>query len=930
MDKNFYESLHIGQTILNEMKDRQMVSPFIYEGLKDVSDEVRGILEENLSSVGLDGDRFEFTFRGTGKSIIISLKDWDAAYKDPTIRNVRQWAGRFGFPDYPKDNALRQAINRMFTAINKEFGTNYPHTGAEGYWQKRDEIIKGTTADEYREKARGFSGQGEKVEQRVDIGNRNRKINQIEAINSEDLLPGTFYTDLTKIPRSNHAKFWKFWDKEIASLPADRKSFFGRKWEKSFIFGYQVYDFLFYEVWYNSIDGTFSLYDMKAVDITGERYETLQAATRALFNAITTASKSDADYARQSPTAQSMFRAVASDLDPMIQRFQQMEKKDQSQFQKALEDAMKGWTSFEKDTFMNEYNNTRFSNETILDAARRYSVAFEKLDGVNNDKLRNAAFHDTLERFEKAVEKEVNPPSDTGFTVGSTTVYRDREREPEADRKAERQRGSGPEGTVGHPYHKPDGPAKVSEEEMKSITTVFGVSAKKLFTALKNVAKTSTDKALKTRIELAMDAERFDFTSLPDLIEQIKNSNHRKSMEEIEKLIPEFWEIWDKQSKDGSTSVARRLLDTVHPPKTLTGGMDLADLVYEVVPEDVLKSSPSIKKAAEGAKSQFRGPRSGETYAVTLANLARKVLDNYNIPKEDDLFKQIDALEQKEANNRRPIAERAKNFELNYARNLNHVLNQAALKKSKDDLDALTAATRKAFGDGSNLHYKSGNVVQTSFKKKEQEPEPDFKHAASTTAPPKDPLKPVKESEEFSLFSDLRKESLKIINERFNDPAIRETREEIQKNHSNVFLRSMQKEAEQMTNNQKAIRTAVTENLIKLYNRTKANKSQLNTWWERLLRIDSDIQSPIDVRGKGVDYDASFVVGYTLKNAVNLEIWYVTEKNPSGPRFGRNKTMSTFYVFDVTSMRIVRKHIPYLRHAVDEVVKKIGLVDRNI
>jgi hypothetical protein len=872
MDKNFYESLHIGQTILDEMKDRQMVSPFIYEGLKDVSDEVRGILEESITPI--DGNRFEFNFRGKGKSINLSLKDWDAAYNDSTIRTVRQWAARFGFPDYPNDNALRTAVNRMFTAINREFGTKYPHTGAEGFWEKRDEVIKGTTADQYREKARGFSGQGEKTEQRIDIGYRNRSIRQIEAINSEDLLPGTFYTDLTKIPRSNHAKFWKFWDKEIASLPADRKSFFGRKWEKSFIFGYQVYDFLFYEVWYNSIDGTFSLYDMKAVDITGERYDTLQAATRALFNAITTASKSDADYARQSPSAQSMFRAVASDLDPMIQRFQQMEKKDQSQFQKALEDAMKGWTSFEKDTFMNEYNNTRFSNETILDAARRYSAAFEKLDGVNNDAFRKVAFHDTLERFEKAVEKEVNPPSDTGFTVGSTTVYKDREKEPEADRET----------------------AKVSEEEMKSITTMFGVSVKKLYTALKDIARKTGDKALKAQIELAFQlplSPHFDnSSSFKDIIENIK-ANHPVEKKTLDDFVPNFWDTYQAGAK---------LHQKLQEPGDTSADWDMVGLVDKVVPSDVVTDSKEIKRSVFGAKGQLG--RNPEHYVATFANLARKVLSYYSLPKDHDLFKDIDSVEQK-----------GKDMQKKQPWNRTHTFRDTTMHydEQKYALD-LAFIVDKA-------------KVESSKLAKIQPAQPA---QAASTAPPSNQPKKMGESEEFSLFSDLRKESLKIINEQFNDPSIRETREEIQKNHSNAFLRSMQKEAEQMTNNQKAIRTAVTENLIKLYNRTKANKSQLTTWWERLLRIDSDIQSPIDVRGKGVDYDASFVVGYTLKNAVNLEIWYVTEKNPSGPRFGRNKTMSTFYVFDVTSMKIVRKHVPYLRHAVDEVVKKIGLVDRNI
>lgn len=76
----------------------------------------------------------------------------------------------------------------------------------------------------------------------------------------------------------------------------------------------------------------------------------------------------------------------------------------------------------------------------------------------------------------------------------------------------------------------------------------------------------------------------------------------------------------------------------------------------------------------------------------------------------------------------------------------------------------------------------------------------------------------------------------------------------------------------------------------------------------------------------GSNYRADFVVGYTVNDRVNMEIWYITEQNPEYDGVHQmKKTISSFYVFDVTSAKLIRKYIPYYRNAEQVILQKIGV-----
>lgn len=76
--------------------------------------------------------------------------------------------------------------------------------------------------------------------------------------------------------------------------------------------------------------------------------------------------------------------------------------------------------------------------------------------------------------------------------------------------------------------------------------------------------------------------------------------------------------------------------------------------------------------------------------------------------------------------------------------------------------------------------------------------------------------------------------------------------------------------------------------------------------------------------GRGKRYRSDFIVGYSLKDRINVEIWYVTEENTDKSTSKNNKFIASYYVYDVSSGTLIRSHLPYLRNAIRTVMQKIG------
>ena len=833
MDTKFYNDLKIGQTILDEMLERKMVSPFIYEGLKDVSDAT--ILQEARGFERIDDNFFNWA------GVKYSLEQFDQLYNDPNIRTIKQFADKIGWPPTSgnmknNEKAWTATFKRFAIMLNQEYNKNY-----ETSFHQRTQRVIGRR--DVKSSLGGMKATGSPPDRLVYSGQVGQKNRQIEAINAEDLLPGVFYTDITRIPQSNHAKFWKFWDRQISSVPTEKAGLLGRKWEKSFIFGFEIAGTkgFGYEIWYNSIDSTFTLYDSKANDVTNERYDTLQGATRALFNTVTTDSRADIDYRiATSPTAQSMFKAVSSNIDPMIQKFQQMEMKDSKEFNRALETIMKDWTNDEKERFKEEYTPVRFSNKSIMDAAERYTAAFktlkEKVPEIQQQ-YRDLAFTGTIDAFEKEVKIAI--PTGSGITSSIDSPVQTRR--PEQERRSSTPKAP-LEGDI--TYLSPQ--ERKRQEDLKNNKENKG----------KRENPTFIDKA-KRELDLVGKAKK--------TAKELENEDRWREEEwgkgELDPTVRKQTPQEIKQNRERQF----RMIAMYRPKWT-------DDPVMLAMRDTLTKTSIGYEKL--------------------FVDLAKHIITtHYNLEPRHYYVKELEALYNKRMSN-----------------------------KKKPEWEQVTGGVEGTF-ETEELFVK--RIIEILEKAKKEQVVSKTGKAAAYVGDSVD--------EDLKLFMKVRSEAIQQLEERdMFSPEQRDHVIDVERNHNFSIVNSLRKTAEKETANQRQIQMFVNQNLLKVYHQSKIKRSDMQRWWEsKLPRLfgDVNIMTPHMLEKKR-GWDASFISGFSLKERVNLEIWYVTEPNPDHK--SRHKTISSFYIFDATALKLIEKHIPHLRHAQSVIAQKIGLLERTI
>jgi len=153
----------------------------------------------------------------------------------------------------------------------------------------------------------------------IDPGERNKRNRAtviVDKINAQEIIPGEFYANHTRIPKSRWASWWKFWDQSKQHVRPNKFSLTGQHWGKTFILGYQIDQKMFVEIWYNSLDSSFSLYDRNGVEL-GTPVETVQEAIRHLTLNVARMDKTDGDifaHGINNGVAQSMMRSLSKDL----------------------------------------------------------------------------------------------------------------------------------------------------------------------------------------------------------------------------------------------------------------------------------------------------------------------------------------------------------------------------------------------------------------------------------------------------------------------------------------------------------------------------------------------------------------------------------------------------------------------------------------
>lgn len=144
-----------------------------------------------------------------------------------------------------------------------------------------------------------------------------RNSKRVRQLNNTEIVAGEFYNNMTRIKPRRWAHWAKVWDRRLSAVQPNKRSLFGsligKVWKKTFLLGYQMTDKSFYEVWYNSLDSSFSIYDQNGVEL-GSPVPTLREGIQQLIHVVAQSSKTDKEIIRGGKNAQNINQ-IAQSLD---------------------------------------------------------------------------------------------------------------------------------------------------------------------------------------------------------------------------------------------------------------------------------------------------------------------------------------------------------------------------------------------------------------------------------------------------------------------------------------------------------------------------------------------------------------------------------------------------------------------------------------
>lgn len=182
----------------------------------------------------------------------------------------------------------------------------------------------------------------------------------IDQINNAEIIRGELYNNFTRIPKSRWGGWFQFFRKEIASVSSGNKI-----WKKRFILGYQIEPNVVYEIWYNTINSTFSVHDVRGNEIS-QRYQILNEALKQMLNAVAKFSRDDAAffYNANNQLSRSFLNSIRSTADDRVKDLASLEAKEIEKREKA------------EDSYVKDREKRRQS--LIGKAKRRLNIAMKK------------------------------------------------------------------------------------------------------------------------------------------------------------------------------------------------------------------------------------------------------------------------------------------------------------------------------------------------------------------------------------------------------------------------------------------------------------------------------------------------------------------------------------------------------------------------
>lgn len=809
--------------------------------------------------------------------------------------------------------------NREAIELAKEFPNGIPN------FQDRKNIL---LSKQNEEDGHGLEASLDNIH-RGKKGDKKKSTRTISMLNGQSVVPGEFYNDISRIPKHRHTGWLKAWERIVKTLNV--KKMLGKTWRKTFIMGYSTSNKSGVEVWYNSADSTFSLYDHNGVDL-GRPAATLQEATRlfvvfllqdyesdkevftnnknivakSYMNSLNTAIRDDAIEAERVAKLAKNERDK-KDKDDIAKANHgvraNIRRQGRADFRQAVQDvvtdlgtdihkfganaanAANGWSSASAGDYDYDFDTKTSSrpkgdpsnySDTNWSGANQTGANYTSSNGVGASPNGSAA--------SSAGSNYRSSSQDTAGASGYHTNYGYTHKDP---RYSGASNGSYADNTdTSRPSagadngpikgHNPDEPIIMGGNSTSRQSTYRPPSKPPALPHLPNVKKPSIDGL--------NDYERQQAIRLYNRYTELKKKTEAaiRDIEQEERKISELERNKDKLGVVGGNELIRRKRGVKDRRRTTLIAVDELQLIIKDI-EAVVAAETAFKQ-----KSQQLGKNDEDIEAM----LKRK---------ERERSEKINAAEEKYAIEKQAAkAAKAGQYELPIYPPEDKPKKKKPNAKPKKKLDEAFDANTV-----SDYVYKMDHAAISSHNR-------DSKTSVD----------PVIRSDEFK----------------------------------NLYTKTLDQEAVSRRNMAKnsgfttsAIKTSVIEELISVYEETRAHKqlkqpgiiarrffgdkkmgyfrrfvnyvkynrpeglampTDKPVWWDRMAMVLH-----------GVVFRADFVIGFSLRDEINIEVWYVTEPDPANNKV----SMSSYYIYDVTAGIIVRSHLPYYRNAIQTVLAKIGV-----
>lgn len=964
------------------------------------------------------------------KGVPISWELFYSVYSDPdrypTVVDVFRAFGRppedFGAVKDQTGN-MNKTISRIrqhFLDSNREARElGLPTFNGRSSEYSRLRPRRGDNRDEYEDDIDAYTGgrtyEGRRRMSDIDPGRRGRKTRtsrMVEKINAQEILPGEFYSDATRIAKRS----WGGWLRGKTHVPM-KLSLIGRSWRKTFVIGYRVDNTLLYEVWYNSLDSTFTIHDFRG-NPAAAGVPTMAEAIKQMLAAVAHSSARDGEIFANGGSmalASSVFRAMTNSLDSRIDDLRDIEKKE-AEKKKASLDSARRRDRAKVMARRKIVGNIASGAKSTAKGAGNLAIATSKAarDGVvAAGQYSRVAARSTAKRGGEASEAAADVLSKTFDDIVNEPLRAQRERY---------ERTVGDEGNyvptsmdisaaIGRLHDMvPDEELRIRLKTLLTklrngdvdydsfINTVMGILG--LDDNADDAHIASTAKKGGVRIKPFMDrvvAKYYETRdhSWPEDTEAMNRKERRK--EAISRAGVEI-DASEKRNREQAKAREARLRHDAEAKKLekiedhiknieyyhdlvrksaakthdLLMGTKLNDLTYSEIERQVDTATVAYKDAqhiydeidrvVKGIDDSYQDVISrAEAQASEARRMLGKISKNLRkaVNSKNGFATKV-AEREAEAERKRSreltkeLQRKERELEdaaLEFVRNQEQAAaeDRENTEKLQAELQALQAArdaeqqdARKAPATPSRRGRKKATKsnVAAAANRAANPPktggdkglEALLRGRTKTTESEflnKDP-EAMFMTEWAGGANDVDEDQMRAlaVSDAIKDPAHKRTV---------TFYRDS---PESQTITARVFKDTVNSDLISSYDKTRAPSGFLFRLGRLLSTNRKDrIVRPNDKPGifkrtmmsiVGARHSADFIAGFSLHDAVNIEVWYIVEPNPSysyapfASNVGIEPTISYFAVFDVSSGRLLRKYIPYFRNAIQIAMSKIS------